>query len=75
MNINNQKTVLEGFKNRIDHLEAGRKATLARMTGEELLAHIQNLAATLRTAAADRQHAIAWETQVRAHNNQPFIDV
>jgi len=44
MNINNQKTVLEGFKNRIDHLEEGRKATLARMSGEELMAHIQSLA-------------------------------
>ena len=75
MNINNQKTVLEGFKNRIDHLEAGRKATLARMSGEELMAHIQNLAASLRTARADRQEALDWETQIRNHNNQPFIDV
>ena len=75
MNINNQNNVLEGFKNRIDHLEAGRKATLASMSGEELLAHIQNLAATLRTAAADRQQALAWEIQSRTDRNDQIIDV
>jgi len=47
MNINNQKTVLEGFKNRIDQL-GDRKAALARMSGEELMAHIHRLARTDR---------------------------
>ena len=75
MNINNQNNVLEGFKNRIDHLEAGRRATLARMSGEELLAHIQNLAAAIRTAAADRSHALAWETHTHNDRNDQIIDV
>ena len=74
MNINNQKTVLEGFKNRIDQL-GDRKAALASMSGEELMAHIQNLAATLRTAAADRAQALAWEIQARTDRNDQIIDV
>ena len=74
MNINNQKNVLEGFKNRIDQL-GDRKATLASMSGEELMAHIQNLAATLRTAAADRAQALAWEIQARTDRNDQIIDV
>ena len=74
MNINNQNNVLEGFKNRIDQL-GDRKAALASMTGEELMAHIQNLAATLRTAAADRAQALAWEIQARTDRNDQIIDV
>jgi len=74
MNINNQKTVLEGFKNRIDQL-GDRKAALASMSGVELMAHIHNLAATLRTAAADRAQALAWEIQARTDRNDQIIDV
>ena len=43
MNTNNQNTVLEGFKNRIDQL-GSRKAALQSLTGSELLAVIQALA-------------------------------
>ena len=43
MNTNNQKPVLEGFKNRIDLL-GDRKKALASLTGQELLAVIQALA-------------------------------
>ena len=43
MNTKNQKTVLEGFKNRIDQL-GSRKAALQSLTGQELLAVIQALA-------------------------------
>jgi hypothetical protein len=43
MNTKNQKTVLEGFKNRIDLL-GSRKAALQSLTGQELLAVIQALA-------------------------------
>ena len=45
------------------------------MSGEELIAHIQNLAATLRTAAADRAQALAWEIQARTDRNDQIIDV
>ena len=43
MNTNNQNSVLEGFKNRIDQL-GSRKAALQSLTGQELLAVIQALA-------------------------------
>ena len=43
MNTKNQKTVLEGFKNRIDLL-GSRKAALQSLTGQELLEVIQALA-------------------------------
>ena len=43
MNTNNQNTVLEGFKNRIDLL-GDRKAALQSLTGQELAELIQALA-------------------------------
>ena len=43
MNTNNQNSVLEGFKNRIDQL-GSRKAALQSLTAQELLAVIQALA-------------------------------
>ena len=51
MNTKNQKTVLEGFKNRIDLL-GDRKAALASLTGPELLAVIQALANEIQAANA-----------------------
>ena len=51
MNTNNQKTVLEGFKNRIDLL-GSRKAALQSLTGQELLAVIQALANEIQTSNA-----------------------
>ena len=51
MNTKNQKTVLEGFKNRIDLL-GSRKAALQTLTGQELLAVIQALADEIQTANA-----------------------
>ena len=51
MNTNNQKTVLEGFKNRIDLL-GSRKAALQSLTGQELLEVIQALANEIQTANA-----------------------
>ena len=49
MNTNNQNTVLEGFKNRIDQL-GSRKAALQSLTGQELLAVIQALANEIQAA-------------------------
>ena len=49
MNTKNQKTVLEGFKNRIDLL-GSRKAALQSLTGQELLAVIQALAEEITQA-------------------------
>ena len=49
MNTKNQKTVLEGFKNRIDLL-GDRKKALASLTGQELLAVIQALADEIQAA-------------------------
>ena len=51
MNTKNQKTVLEGFKNRIDLL-GSRKAALQSLTGQELLAVIQALADEIQGANA-----------------------
>ena len=49
MNTKNQKTVLEGFKNRIDLL-GSRKAALHSLSGQELLAVIQALANEIQAA-------------------------
>ena len=51
MNTKNQKTVLEGFKNRIDLL-GSRKAAIQSLTGQELLAVIQALADEIQGANA-----------------------
>jgi len=51
MNTKNQKTVLAGFKNRIDLL-GDRKKALQSLTGQELLAVIQALANEIQGANA-----------------------
>ena len=51
MNTKNQKTVLEGFKNRIDLL-GDRKKALQSLTGPELLEVIQALANEIQGANA-----------------------
>ena len=51
MNTNNQNSVLEGFKNRIDLL-GSRKAALQSLTGQELLEVIQALANEITEANA-----------------------
>ena len=51
MNTKNQKTVLAGFKNRIDLL-GDRKKALQSLTGQELLAVIQALANEIQTSNA-----------------------
>ena len=51
MNTKNQKTVLAGFKNRIDLL-GDRKKALQSLTGPELLAVIQALANEITEANA-----------------------
>ena len=50
MNTKNQKTVLQGFKNRIDLL-GDRKKALQSLTGQELLAVIQALANEIQASS------------------------
>ena len=57
MNTKNQKTVLEGFKNRIDLL-GDRKKALASLTGQELLAVIQALASEITEANTTHNHQL-----------------